>query len=231
MNQSKISIVIPTRNENDDSYLLKMSALYPSSADLEYLVVDTGTEESVLKSIKRSDFNILKTELQTRAERLQQGFDKAKGALIVFHHPRSLLNQEAFDHLLEHRDKLKWGGFTHQFDHPSLGLRFTSWYSNKVRPKLWKILYLDHCLFFKKELLTQKIPAIPIFEDTEISKILRASGAPSILPQISQTSAVRFRRNGFWKQALKNQSLKIAYFLGGSPEKMNAFYEKRINLN
>ncbi len=231
MNRSKISIVIPTRNENDESYLLKMSARYPSSDELEYLIIDTDSKESLLNRINRSDFRVLRTELQTRAERLQRGFEEAEGELIVFHHPRSLLPEEAFDHLIRHRETLNWGGFTHQFDELSPGLKFTSWYSNKVRPRLWKILYLDHCLFFKKDLLTQKIPAIPIFEDTEISKILRASGRPQILPFVSQTSAIRFQRNGFWKQALKNQSLKIAYLLDGSPEKMNAFYEKHINLN
>lgn len=226
----QISIVIPTRRENDESYLLKMASHYPEDPRFEYLVVDTETSPELLNKIKRSDFSILRTKLQTRAERLKFGWDKAQGEWILFHHPRSLLDPTSFEQILNLKAP-RWGGFTHQFDVESLGLRFTSWYSNRVRPRLWKILYLDHCLFFKKEMLNREIPNVPIFEDTEISKILRQWGPPLILPLLSTTSAIRFQQNGFWRQGLKNQWLKVAYFLGQSPKKMNDFYEKRLNLN
>ncbi len=229
--QNKISIVIPTRKENDDSYLLKMAARYPTQPCLEYIVVDRDTPQNVLTQAKRSDFSVLRSELQTRAERLNEGLQYATGAIVIFHHPRSLLTEEAFFHLIENGHLYNWGGFTHKFDNDHPGLRFTSWYSNKVRPRLWKIIYLDHCLFFKRELLNKSIPTIPIFEDTEISKILRKAGAPTILPFISKTSSVRFQKNGFWRQGLKNQWLKLAYFAGQSPRKMNDFYEKHLNLN
>lgn len=227
----KISIVIPTRAENDDSYLLKIAASYPQHPSMEYVVVDTETEPSFLSKIKRSDFNILRTELQTRAERLDFGFKNSEGDLVVFHHPRSLLDPKGLFHLLAHGDSYSWGGFKQAFDKDTPGLTFTSWYSNQVRPKLWKVIYLDHCLFFKRELLNQSIPSVPIFEDTEISRILAKAGTPTLLPFVSTTSAVRFEKNGFWRQGLKNQLLKVAYWTGQSPQKMNDFYEKRLNLN
>ncbi len=231
MVQPKISFVIPTRRENDESYLMKMAEKYPESPMIEYIIVDTETPEAFFDKLKRSDFNILRTKLQARSERLNAGLKASSSDFIVFHHPRSLLSADAIEHLCQHHRQLTWGGFTHRFDQNSLGLRFTSWYSNRVRPKLSGIVYLDHCLFFKKNLLTSEIPKVPIFEDTEISYLLRRSGPPQILPLESVTSAVRFERNGFCKQALKNQGLKLAYHLGVSRKKMNDFYEKRLNLN
>jgi hypothetical protein len=227
----RVSVIIPTCRENDESYLLKMAEHYPSHSQLEFLVADFDTPKELLEQIKRSDFNILQTNLQTRAERLQKGLEEAHGELIVLHHPRSLLDPSAWHQLLEPQEPLTWGGFTHRFDQQSWGLNFTSWYSNHVRPCLWRVVYLDHCLYFKKKLLTSPIPPVPIFEDTEISRVLRCSGPPKILAPPAVTSAVRFRKNGFWQQVCKNQILKVAYHLGVSRDRMNKFYEKKLNLN
>lgn len=231
MSEINLSVVIPTHRENDDSFLLKMAMTYPQTANIEYLVIDHGTEDFILKQINRSDFHILKTQLKTRAARLNAGFHAAKGEIVVFHHPRSLIESDAFQHLLENHSQISWGGFTHAFDQQHPGLQWTSWYSNKVRPRLSKIVYLDHCIFFKKHLLTKDIPDIPIFEDTELSYLLAKSGPPQILPFQSITSSVRFKKNGFFKQALINQKMKILFHLGRSKNKMNEEYEKNLNLN
>ncbi len=86
-------------------------------------------------------------------------------------------------------------------------------------------------MFFEKRLLTRPIPAVDIFEDTELSLILRESGRPTISPHVATTSAVRFRANGPWKQACLNQRMKIEYLLGASHKRMNARYEHGLRLN
>lgn len=227
----KISLVIPTTKENDESYLVRLAALYPKDPEIEYIVVDRATPKNLWDKLNRSDFNIIETEKLTRAEKLSIGLEVASGDLIVFHHPRSILEIEALLFLLSQVATLSWGGFTHEFDTQSNELKFTSWYSNCIRPRLSKIVYLDHCIFFKKHLLDREIPSIPIFEDTEISKILKKSGPPLILPFKSKTSSVRFQKNGFWKQATKNQILKLAYHLGAPKTVMNKIYENNLNLN
>ena len=232
MQKDKISIVIPTCNEKKDSYLTKMAARYPSRPDLEYILVDRGTSSQILEQIERPDFRIHSVQAATRGERLNIGLEQATGSLILCHHPRSIVEPEGLEHLIENQNQLNWGGFTHQFDRSSLGLKFTSWYSNNVRPWHSKVLYLDHCIYFKRELLGRPIPNIPIFEDTELSYILaEKGGAPKILPFTSTTSAIRFSTNGFLKQGLMNQRLKLEYHLGRSEEKMNQGYEKNLNLN
>ena len=210
-----------------------MASNYPSTdGEIEYLVVDHGTPQNILNQITRQDFQVFPTEPCNRGNKLQQGLKRSQGEWVLLHHPRSKVSAGGLELLLE-KTKLKphWGGFTHQFDRTHLGLKWTSLYSNQIRPRLSSILYLDHCLYFHKQLLDRPIPDIPIFEDTEISKILRRHSRPVILNHRVTTMAIRFEQNGFWRQALLNQYLKLRYFMGHSFDEMNELYEDKLNLN
>jgi hypothetical protein len=231
MSEIRLSVVLPTHRENENTYLLKIAETYPQCPGLELIVVDSETSPSVLDKIKRPDFKISSLPQSTRAAKLNHGLEMSMGAMVLFHHPRSLVETQGLHYLIENHDHLVWGGFTHRFDQDDWGLKFTSWYSNRVRPQLSRILYLDHCVFFQRRLLTQKLPDIPIFEDTELSYILRKYGSPEILPFFSTTSSIRFQKKGFWRQALLNQRLKLEFHFGRSKNKMNREYESELNLN
>jgi hypothetical protein len=177
-----------------------------------------------------SGARFVRVEGPSRGARLQAGIDAASHAAILLHHPRSLVEAEGLRRLVA-ADRIGWGGFTHAFDWDHPLLRFTSWYSNRVRAAHKGIVYLDHCVFFERRLLTRPIPPVEIFEDTELSLILRESGRPTMLPFVSTTSAVRFRANGAWRQALLNQRLKLQYLLGACHRRMNARYERGLGLN
>lgn len=172
----------------------------------------------------------VRVEGPSRGARLQAGIDAASHATILLHHPRSVVPAEGLRWLCERAGRAGWGGFTHAFDWDHPLLRFTSWYSNEVRAPRG-IVYLDHCVFFDRALLTRPIPPVDIFEDTELSLILRESGPPALAPFVATTSAVRFRANGPWRQALLNQRMKIAYLLGASHRGMNELYERGLGLN
>ncbi|PIP83048.1 MAG: glycosyl transferase, family 2 [Elusimicrobia bacterium CG_4_9_14_3_um_filter_62_55] len=188
------------------------------------------TERILRRLMEVEGIEVLRGAGKTRAERLQRGIDASRGDMILLHHPRSLVERAGLEWLRDHAEELEWGGFTHRFDADHYLLRFTSWYSNRVRPR-HGILYLDHCIFFRRELLTRSIPAVEIFEDTELSKILRERARPRVLPFLSTTSAVRFTTRGVWRQALLNQLLKLEYRLGRSPQDMNDRYERGLRLN
>lgn len=175
------------------------------------------------------------TEGHSRAERLNIGFKRSQGNLLLFHHPRSFVDPQGIQYLIDlsmdPKMNLTWGGLTHQFDISHPLLKFTSWYSNNVRGAKNGILYLDHCIFFDRRLWKNDLPTVDIFEDTILSYEFRKISKPLILPYTSTTSAIRFTRNGVWKQALLNQSLKIAFHLKMSHSMMNKIYEKGLNLN
>lgn len=174
-------------------------------------------------------------QAKSRAERLNIGFHKSRGSIVLFHHPRSFVEPAGIQQLIDlsemqNREEM-WGGFTHQFDKAHWLLKFTSWYSNEIRGKGKGILYLDHCIFFSRELWKQNIPHVEIFEDTLLSYNFLKKSKPVILPFKSQTSAVRFEKNGLWRQSLMNQVLKIGFFLKVPHTTMNLIYEKGLGLN
>ena len=213
-----LSVVLPfsledSDNNADHSHIEWRDVIFARLAEVELIEVVRGRGK-------------------TRGERLQDGINACRADMILLHHPRSLIDREGIEWLRDNAATLSWGGFTHAFDSDHFLLRFTSWYSNRVRAARG-VLYLDHCIFFKRELLTRPIPPVPIFEDTELSYILRESSgtAPVILPFSSVTSSVRFATNGVFWQAILNQWMKLNYLLGRSYHDMNSSYERGLQLN
>ncbi len=211
-----LSIIIPTDIDEPNSLFQKTLQALSASEDLEIIFVS-------------------KSEGNTRAERLNIGFQKSKGEIVLFHHPRSFIEGKGIQYLInlskEKNRNLIWGGFTHKFDTEHFLLRFTSWYSNQVRGKSKGIFYLDHCIFFDRELWKQNLPNVEIFEDTILSYYLLRFTKPILLPYVSCTSAIRFRQNGIWRQSFLNQLLKIGFHLKLNHKSMNQVYEKNLWLN
>jgi len=229
-----LSIVIPTFNEQKNQYFLNILKLLKKFKDVEIIVSDGGSTDDTRKICE--DYNVIfhETKTSSRAKRIKVGINVAKSEYVLIHHPRSLLDESGLMYLLENCNKYFWGGFTHAFDEKHPLLVFTSWYSNNVRAQIKGILYLDHCIFMKKDLfeVIWDIPDVDIFEDTLISyKLLNKVGKPKILPYKSTTSAIRFKTNGVLKQSLLNQILKIKFLLGFDHKKMNEKYEKNTSLN
>ena len=68
-----------------------------------------------------------------RADRLNEGMKMSQSDLVLFHHPRALIPIDGIKYLSEDFTDAIWGGFTHSFEQHNPLLKFTSFYSNKVR--------------------------------------------------------------------------------------------------
>ncbi len=230
-----VSVIVPTLNEFKRSDLLRLVQSFKNVPELELIAVDGGSTDGTVEFLEKNKFKVFQITSNRRSDRLSYGFEKSTGELIVFHHPRSYLDPEGLKYLQALPAHLFWGGFTHEFDRNHWLLRWTSWYSNRIRPALSQVIYLDHCFVVSRTLL-QKLsspcfPAADIFEDTLFSYRLRRFSRPVILPFRSVTSAVRFETNGMWKQATLNQFLKLCFHLGLDVKMMNRLYEKGLSLN
>ena len=228
-----LSVIIPTFNEIKNGYIQTSFNLLKNLSDTEIICVDSGSTDGTKELIEKNGFKLISIDTTSRAKRLNIGIESAKGEMLLLHHPRSLLSVDAISELQVNQEDLYWGAFTHKFDlnHPLLN--FTSWWSNKIRGDLRHIFYLDHCLFIRKEIFEQigLIPEVDIFEDTELSLMLRSFCEPLRLEGKSLTSATRFSTNGIWKQALLNQVLKWKYYFKFNHKEMNKSYEKNTKLN
>lgn len=212
MSEVLVSIVIPTTVEKEGASLQETLSTLKGIQGIE--VVCVGHNEA-----------------STRAERLHLGFERSRGSMVIFHHPRSRISPDGVQFLLANASRKMWGGFSHRFDRNHWVLKFTSWYSNRVRSKAISVLYLDHCIFFHRDLYTEAIPAVSVFEDTLLCYNLRRHQKPVVLPYPVTTSAVRFETNGIYKQAFMNQLMKLGFYMGVPYDTMNKFYERGLHLN
>lgn len=230
-----ISIIIPTNNEIRNNYLQKIIDWIISQMwDFEIIFVDNWSDDWTVELVKKY-WKVFTLKKSNRAERLNFWVKKAEWNIILLHHPVSILPKNIFLKIEnEIKNWVKWGGFSHSFDSNNFILKFTSFYSNKIRWKIKWILYLDHCIFLEKKSF-EKIwgfKNLDIFEDTVFSYDLKKYfWKPKILNEKIITSARRFTKRGILKQAILNQYLKIIFYLWFSDKKMNKIYEKKDGFN
>ena len=235
-----ISIVLPCLNEIRHGYLpniLDNLALQPGEKQI-IIVISPSTDRTydlITQHPAAAEFKIIETEVSNRAQRLTIGIQASQGKTVLLHHPATLLPQNALTQIntLMAEKAVTWGGFCHSFDFDHWLLRFTSWYSTTQRPRFSRILYLDHCIFARRQALLDigGVPNMDIFEDTALSKALSQYGPPYLVPGTIVTSARRFRERGIYKHAALNQLLKLMYHAQLDPQKMNWLYEGKSQIN
>ncbi len=249
-----ISVVLPCLNEIRHGYLpsiLDNLVLQPGEKQLIIVMSPStdGTYDVITQHPAASAFKLIDTTATNRAQRLTIGIKASQGDIVLLHHPATLLPPAALDQVRlamaaplasdpQVPDPLAphpatWGGFRHSFDLDHWLLRFTSWYSTTQRPRLSQVLYLDHCIFARRDALLAigGVPDMDIFEDTALSLALSQFGPPRLAEGTIVTSARRFKERGIYKHAALNQLLKVMYHLGLDPKKMNWLYEGTSQIN
>ncbi len=237
---SLICVVLPCLNEIRHGYLpriLDNLALQPGEKQLIIVMSPStdGTYDVITKHPAAADFKLIDTDVTNRAQRLTVGIEACQGDIVLLHHPATLLPPDALSQVraIMADDRVTWGGFRHSFDFDHWLLRFTSWYSTTQRPRFSQVLYLDHCIFARREALMVigGVPNMDIFEDTALSNALSKFGPPYLAPGTIVTSARRFKERGIYKHAALNQMLKLMYYAGLDPKKMNWLYEGKSQIN
>ncbi|MEO0540919.1 MAG: glycosyltransferase [Cyanobacteria bacterium P01_A01_bin.105] len=233
-----LSVVLPCLNELRHSYLPPiLDNLTQQAGSPQLIAVVSPSQDATRETIARyPQVDIVDTEAKNRAQRLTVGIAASQGEVVLLHHPATLL--PAHTALVQVQALMTdatvtWGGFHHSFDVDHWLLRFTSWYSNRRRAQRGHILYLDHCIFARREVL-EKIGGVPdmdIFEDTALSQALQAFGPPKLLEDRVVTSARRFQQRGIYRHALLNQTLKLMYHVKLNPKYMNWLYEGKAQIN
>lgn len=233
-----ISVVLPCLNEMRHGYLERiLTNLIEQQGTKELIAVVSPCRDRTADLLRQyPQWRVLETTAQNRAQRLTAGLYASSGDIVLLHHPVTLLPEATALLQIEAQmadPTVAWGGFQHSFDLDHWLLRFTSWYSNRVRSHYGQILYLDHCIFARRALLEKigGVPDLDIFEDTALSQRLQTFGRPVLLPSRGVTSARRFRQRGIYRQAALNQVLKLMYHARLDPQWMNRLYERKSQIN
>ena len=195
-----------------------------------FIVIDGGSNDGTQEQMKVSQIDFMVLPSSSRGERFNMALSLSFAEIVVFMHPRSLINPEHILELFSFHGPQLWGAFTHRFDDHHPLLSFTSWWSNCVRGDIKRIFYLDHILWAKRTAV-EHFPISPIFEDTLFSLQMNKCSPPIRLTTPTITSAQRFRKNGIWKQAFLNQKMKLDYLRGKAFDRMDQEYEKGLSLN
>ncbi|TYQ26360.1 glycosyltransferase [Pseudanabaena sp. UWO311] len=241
----RLSIILPCLNEIRHGYLDRIltnliAQLIPPNFEKEIIAVvstsEDGTDLILDEYAARSpEIQVVRSLAKNRAQRLNEGIAISTGDIILLHHPATLLPEQIALQLIEKafESGCKWGAFCHSFDFSHWLLHFTSWYSDNIRVKQKGLVYLDHCPFIERQLLSEigNIPDLDIFEDTVLSDRLCQFSKPVLAQGKVITSARRFRQRGIYRHAMLNQWLKMCYHLNIDPKSLNRLYEQKASIN
>ena len=103
-----------------------------------------------------------------------------------------------------------------------------AWGSNKIRMRLFHIIYGDQSMFVRREVFfsLNGYKEMVLFEDFDFSQRLKSVNGKLLFLRLGITSARRFLKTGIVRQMLRNWYLVLLYLNGVSDKELKERYEK-----
>jgi rSAM/selenodomain-associated transferase 2 len=206
-----------------------------ANVDYEVVVVDGGSTDATLSILTAfQSFPIISIESSkaSRAGQMNLGARHAEGEVLLFLHADTLITgcgEPMFEGFAA--SKYTWGFFKLGFDTSEPRFRFLAFMIN-TRSRLSGIATGDQCQFVKRDAF-EAIGGFPdqdLMEDIELSKRLKRLSQPYLgsdsepSSKRAITSARRWKKHGFVKTICLMWKLRLLYFLGASPRRLNSMY-------
>ena len=120
------------------------------------------------------------------------------------------------------------GAFRLRFDAPGARFRWIE-LGVRLRSRFGRLPYGDQALFVRRSVLEAAggIAPVPIFEDLDLVRAIRARGRLALLDRAVHTSARRYERNGVLLQVARNNAALVAYFLNFDRARVARWYRGR----
>jgi len=220
-----VSIIVPVLNDAAllSSLLDELQVI--RALGHEVIVVDGGSLDDVVGVCdKRVDHLIYASP--GRAKQMNMGASQANGELFWFLHADSHLSAACLDQILRLKQSDKvWGRFDVRLSGNDWRLRIVEFLMN-WRSRSTGIATGDQGIFLTKQAFNSVAgyKEIPLMEDIEISKALKKISRPFQAGQLITTSSRRWQRQGILRTILLMWSLRLAYFLGISADRLSAYY-------
>ncbi len=222
-----VSVVIPALNEAH--YLARTLDAARRGGPHEIIVVDGGSMDGT-REIARAHDAVVLSARAGRATQMNRGAAMATGEWILFLHADTLLPADYATHVRQTialPDTVA-GAFEFAIAEDFPGRRWIERATN-ARARRWQSPYGDQGLFLRREMfcLAGGFAELPIMEDYEFVRRLRAHGEISIAPAVAFTSGRRWRELGALRTTLVNQAIILGYRLGAPPAQLAGWYRAR----
>ena len=214
-----VSVIIPTLNEAENlAHLLpRLTAARPH----EILVADGGSSDKSVTIAESLGAKVVRAA-RGRARQMNAAASVATGEFLLFLHA----DTDPPDHFpalvaaaLE-QPTIAAGAFRFALREPVFGGSLIE-KGVALRCAMRQLPYGDQGLFVRRALFAALggFPDLPMLEDLEMVRRLRALGRIVITREAARTSSRRWREAGIVRTFLRHQAALIAYFLGAKPKR------------
>ncbi|MGQ0672956.1 MAG: TIGR04283 family arsenosugar biosynthesis glycosyltransferase [Hyphomicrobium sp.] len=227
-----ISVVIPTLDA--EAHLTRtLAALVPAAMDgvVRELIVSDGGSTDGTRAIADEAGAVIIEAVRGRGSQLGAGAGAARCSWLMFLHADTVLapgwDSEASDFMRDvdrgaRPDRA--AAFRFALDDHGMAARIVE-RGVALRNRLFRLPFGDQGLLISRRLYDAVggYRPLPIMEDVDFARRLGRSRI-AMLGSRAITSADRYRRDGYVRRVLRNQSCLLSYACGGDPARLAARY-------
>ena len=223
---ARVSFIIPVLNEQATvaSLLCDLRRRYGLS---EIIVVDGGSADSTVEIAMPLCDQLLLGE-RGRGQQMNLGGKVATSPYVFFLHADTRPGIASSQLSVCLAQNPRWGFCRVRLGGERGSFRVIEWFMN-LRSRLTSVATGDQMLFMETSLFQQVggFDPIPLMEDIALCKKLRRLARPTIIPEPVLTSSRRWEERGVVATVARMWLLRLAYFVGVSPETLGCYYYDR----
>lgn len=229
-----ISVIIPVYNEEEHIKATVRTLYLHDRSKLihEIIIVDGGSTDRTIDSLKAEGVKALKSPVKGRAAQMNLGASAASGEVLYFLHADTLPPDEFSQDIKQAIGQgFDAGCYRLSFDHKHWFLRANAWFT---RFNVDTIRFGDQSLFIRKNIFMATggfCEKHIVMEDQEFVKRIRKNNRFTIIPKPVLTSARKYLENGIYKTQFIFFIIFLMYKAGFPQYKLLAAYRNFINQN
>lgn len=213
-----IAIIVPVLNEREQ--LPELVEHVESLQPTEIVFVDGGSTDGSWQWFQQHSPQYVVKSKKGRGAQMNAGADKAEASVLLFLHADTRLPDQAIDEIKTALQSCRWGRFNVQFAQKDWRMRVIAFFMNH-RSSVTSIATGDQALFIQRKLFEELggFSDIPIMEDIDFCKRLKAMGCQPYCSELAvTTSARRWLSRGVIRTVVLMWWLRLAYFFGAKPK-------------
>lgn len=225
-----LSVIVPTLNAGAQLQrsLPPLASMEALGLVCELVISDGGSRDHTLAIAEAAGARVVHAP-RGRARQLQAGAEAARGSWLLFLHADTALQPgwsaevRAFIALAQAREQAAAFRFACDDASPQ-AVSMSRWVDRRCR---WlKLPYGDQGLLLARTLFDRLggYADLPFLEDVDIVRRIGRSRLVMLRTE-AETSAEKYRRDGFRGRALRNLALVGLYLAGVSPTRLARFYD------